>query len=161
MGDYTPKLSKAATDALEPGETLLAGVRGMSAGSTARIVGGAAGAVGGGAVGLVIADRLTGAKREAGEEAEAEAGLSELPSQLALGLTDRRLLVFGRGGLTGKPKDLVAFIPRDAVASITGEDSGSKLKPDRLTVQLTDGKTVDFEVVKNDDYRRVVEAFGA
>ena len=161
MGDYTSKLQKVTDAVLEPGERLQAGVRGMRAGATAHIVGGAAGAVAGGAVGAVIAGRVSGAGRDVGNEAETAAGFPDLPPQIAMALTDRRLLVFKRGGVSGKAKDLVVAIPRGDIGSITGADSGSKLRPDRLTVTLTDGSAVDFEVVKNDGYQAIVDAFGA
>lgn len=159
MGDYTTSLAKAARDVLESGEQLLAGVRGMSAGSTAQIVGGVAGAALGGAVGMVIADKATAKGRASGKEAEAGAGIAALPPQLALGLTDRRLLIFKRGGLSGKAKELVGFVPRESIASIEGEDSGSKLKPDQLRVRLVDGSEVTFEIVKNDGFSHLVDAF--
>lgn len=159
MGDYTPKLQKVASQVLEPGEVLHAGVRAMSAGATARIVGGAAGGAAAGAVGAVAAAAIVDGASRAAEEATAAAGLGQLPPQVAVGLTDRRLLVFKRGGVSGAAKGLVATIPRASIVDVDGADSGSKLKPDRLTVTLADGRAVDFEVVKNDGFQRVVEAF--
>jgi hypothetical protein len=159
MGDYTPKLQKAASPVLEPGEVLEAGVRAMSGGATARIVGGAAGSVVGGAAGALAASAIVSASSSPGEAATAAAGLGALPPQVAVGLTDRRLLIFKRGGISGAAKGLVATIDRAGIAAVDGEDSGSKLMPDRLTVTLIDGRAVDFEVVKLDGFQRVVDAF--
>lgn len=152
MSRYTDALRKVAETELEPGEQLLAGVRAMSAGATARIVTSAAGSAVGGAVGLLVTGRLRGRGR-AGEQA------AQLPEQVAIGLTDRRLLIFSRSALTGRAKHLVTQVRRADIAAIDGEDSGSKLRPDRLTVRLVDGSKIDFEVVKVDGFQHLVDAF--
>lgn len=159
MGDYTKNLEAKAAAVLEADEQLLAGARGMSSGSTAQIAAGGAGAVAGGAVGSAVADKATRGRRQEGRQQEAAAGLGELPPQLAVGLTTKRLLVFKRGSLSGKPKELVAELPRESITAIAGEDSGSMVKPDRLHVRLTDERAVTFEIVKKDGYQGIVDAF--
>ncbi|MEX1207580.1 MAG: hypothetical protein WEE36_03105 [Acidimicrobiia bacterium] len=156
---YTKKLAAVAEAVLQPDEALLAGVRGMSKGSTKHIVGGAAGGVAGGAIGAVVGQRVGKAEREEGADQLAGAGLPTLPPQLALGLTHKRLLIFSRSTVSGKAKDLVAEIPRDRIARIEGEDKG-KLAPNRLTVHLKDGASVDFEIVRLDGFQTIVDAFG-
>jgi hypothetical protein len=158
MGDYTPKLAKVAADVVGPGEALLAGSRAMSKGSTKGIIAGATGAVAGGAVGMAIGASIAKEGVEEGRAQAGAAGIDHAP-QIAIGLTDRRLLIWKRGGLSGKPKDLIGEIPLDLVGSIDGEDSGSKLKPDRLTVHLTDGAEVEFEIVKADGYEKILTEF--
>lgn len=156
---YTKKLADVAGPVLQADEMLLAGVRGMSKGSTKHIVGGAAGATVGGAVGALIGQRAGTAEREAGADQLAEAGLPTLPPQIALGLTHKRLLIFSRSTVSGKAKDLVAEIHRDSIASIDGEAQG-KLAPNRLTVHLKNGAAIDFEVVRLDGFQTMVDAWG-
>lgn len=166
MADYTKKLQPVAEDVLESGERLLGAVRASGRGVTRAVIGGAAGAVGGvtaapamGGVGAVIGSEAGAADRAEGRQEEEAAGLPPLPPQMALGLTDRRLLIFKRSALSGKPKELVAQIPRDRIEGIEGEDSGSALKPDRLTVVLIDGGQVSFEIPRADGFAPLVEAF--
>lgn len=158
MAAYTPKLAKVAKDVLEPGETLLAGARAMTKGATKSIIAGAAGAVAGGAAGVAVAGAVSGKEAEEGRKQAKDAGLGDA-AQVAVGLTDRRLLVWKRSGLSGKAKDLIGEIPVSRIAKIEGRDSGSKLKPDDLSVGLSDGSTVDFEVVTADGYEGIARAF--
>ena len=158
MGDYTTKLAKAAEAVLQPGETLLAGTRAMTKGGTKGIVAGAAGAVAGGAAGMAVGDAVS---REDVAEGRAQAEGAEIghAPQVAVGLTSQRLLVWKRSGLSGKAKSILGEIPLERVRDMDGSDSRSKLKPDRLTVHLTDGSHVEFEVVKADGYESIVGEF--
>ena len=155
---YTGKLQKVAASVLEPGEDLLAGARAMTSGATASIIGGAAGAVAGGGAGMLIADKLTGDAAKEGRARAERAGVGSAP-QVALGLTSRRLLVWKRSGLSGKAKELIGTLPVEEIASVEGEDSGSKLKPDLLTLGLRSGESLTFEIVKADGYGEIVQAF--
>lgn len=155
---YTPKLQKVAAAVLEPGEELLAGARAMTSGATASIIGGAAGAVAGGGAGLLAAEKLT---RDAAEEGQAQAeaaGVGSAP-QVAVGLTSRRFLIWKRSGLSGKAKELIGVLAVEDVTAVEGEDSGSKLKPDLLTLRLRSGESLTFEIVKVDGYGEIVQAF--
>lgn len=158
MGEYTPKMQKVAAKELRPGESLLAGCRAMTRGSTAAIVAGAAGAVAGGAGGLMLGAKLTG---ENAAEGRAQADLAGIghAAQVALGLTEQRLLIWKRGGLLGKAKNVIGEIPCELIATIEGSASDSMLKPDPLTVTLTDGRVVDFEVVRADGVDGIVASF--
>lgn len=155
---YAAKLRKAAAPVLEPGEELLAGARAMTSGATESIVWGAAGAVAAGGAGVVVADKLTGEAAREGAAQSEEAGLGSAP-QVALGLTPRRLLVFKRSGISGKAKGLLGGLAVADIATVEGADSGSKLKPDLLTVRLRSGELLTFEVVKADGYDEIVKAF--
>lgn len=119
LADYTKTLAPVVADLLEPGERLLAAARGMSKGATKGIVGGVAGAVGLGAAGLAVGTSVGAEERAEGQEEQRQAGLTRLPAQIVLGLTDRRLLFFARSGLSGKAGDLVGGIPESASAPST------------------------------------------
>lgn len=158
MGDYTPKLSKVAGDHLQPGERLIAGIRAMSKGSTGSIIAGITGATVGGAAGMVHASKATEKAAGEGREQSEDAGVGHA-AQVAVGLTDQRVLVFKRSPLSGKAKELLGAVPLSDVDNISGADSGSKLKPDTLTVHLNGGSLLEFEAVKADDYNSVVQAY--
>jgi hypothetical protein len=106
----------------------------------------------------VVADKLTGEAAREGSARSEEAGLGSAP-QVALGLTPRRLLVFKRSGMSGKAKGLLGALPIDDIVTVEGADSGSKLKPDLLTVGLRSGGSLTFEVVKADGCDEIVKAF--
>ena len=92
---------------------------------------------------------MTGGKVAEGRAQADLAGIGHA-SQVALGLTEQRLLVWKRGGFSGKARDLIGEIAVDLIASIEGSGSGSMLQPDPLTVTLTGGRMVGFEVVRAD-----------
>lgn len=155
---YTEKFEKAAKDVLRPGETVQAAVRGMSRGGTAAIAGGAAGGMVG-SVGIAAGASYGQAATRTGDEQTEAAGFGALPAQLAFGLTDQRLLFFGRSSLTGAAKKLVAELPRDAIRAIIGEPSSNPMRPDQLTVHLDGDRTLEFEVVRNDGVATLIDAF--
>jgi len=67
-------------------------------------------------------------------------------SQMAILLTDRRLLCWSRG-LSGKPKAFIGEVPLDAVASVTCEDRpGAR----RLQLGLTTGWEVQLDVTSEE-----------
>ncbi len=61
-------------------------------------------------------------------------------SQMALVLTDRRLLCWSRGGLRGKPKAFIGEVPLDAIGTARYDSKG------RLTVQMLSGWEVHLDL---------------
>ncbi len=123
---------------LEPGEEFLGGTRVNQKGMAKAAAGfGIGGAIGGG-----IAAAATSKNRAA----QTDAGFPTTP-QLAFGLTDRRLLVFNRSVMSGKPKDLLASVALAEIASSHFEPA--KLVP-KLHLVLTSGAEVGFEAIKLD-----------
>lgn len=141
MAGYVDTLRPVAESHLEPGETLLAGARGMRSHGTAQIVGG------------IICGVASTTPHANGTPVDG------LPAQIAVGLTDRRLLVFKRGGISGRARDLVATIPRASIVTVEGVASDSKLTPDWLTATLDDGAVIHFEIVTMDNFESIVSAF--
>jgi hypothetical protein len=70
-------------------------------------------------------------------------GLMEAGVRSAVGLTDRRLLIFDYT-LTGKPKDLVAQFPLDQVAPV----SVRKGLTNQVSFGFNDGSAVEVECAK-------------
>ena len=157
MAEYVDKLQKKAAEVMDSGEALVAAVRAMSKGGTKAIVLGTVGAVLGGA--SVAAGANAGNK--AGDAARDQAAAAKIShaTQVALGLTDRRLLIWSRGAFLGRAKDLIGEIALDRIQSIEGQTSGSMMTPDPLRVRLADGNLIEFEIVKVDGIERFVKAF--
>ncbi|MGH2808539.1 MAG: hypothetical protein ACRDKT_14825 [Actinomycetota bacterium] len=145
MGGYTDKLRGKAGEVMEPGERLLAAIRTMPRGTTLG--------VGiGGAVGAVVADRQ--AKKGAAQQTEGSAAASWPAVRSAVGLTDRRLLIYDYT-FTGKPKDLIGEFLLDQVASL-GVDKGLTNK---VTFGFNDGSAVQVECAKLEKVDDFVSAF--
>jgi hypothetical protein len=156
MGDYTGKLAKEASGVLADGETLLAGARAMAKGFTkGSLYGGIGGAVGG-AIGAMVGAR--GAKGAAGS-ADATAAAFPKDAMIAIGLTDRRLLVWRRSKMTGGVKDLAAEYPIERVASVAPDSTRAIVKVPTLVIGFDDGSTVTVEVVRFDGTDGLVSAF--
>ena len=108
MGDYGEKIQAKAQGVLESDERVVAAIRTSPVGATA-----AAGV--GGLVGGLVAARQ--AKKGGGEQPPGSAAASWPPVRCAIGLTDRRLLIYGFTAL-GQPRDVLAEFPLDQLASI-------------------------------------------
>jgi hypothetical protein len=150
MADWTKKISKVAGDDLEPGETVIEGVflqpSGTTGASVARGVGGL--------VGSAIASKL---KSDTSEALVSDRGIAATMPAAAtvLGLTDRRVLVYGHATLSGKPKELKLSIPRADLASVEVEKQKATY---RFVLHFADGSASAYEAprMSNDP-----EAFAA
>lgn len=102
MPDFVKKIKKSAVAELQAGEELLAGTAGQPSGTFSRLAFG--GLVGAPAAGKA-ADERTGSL----DGADSGGFAASIPDnqQLAIGLTDRRLLFFTVGVLSGSPRNLV------------------------------------------------------
>lgn len=155
MANYTKKMQPIAAGVLQPGEVLLAGCRANAKGTTnAAAVGGAFGLIGGAVAVAVMRNKAE--KEEDGDDvAGSIAARWPKEPQVAIGLTDRRLLVWKRSMMTAKPTELIAEFPREQVTSLTAERG--KLS-DPMTILFADGSAVLVEVVRIDGARRIVAA---
>lgn len=79
--------------------------------------------------------------------------------QMALVLTDQRLLCWSRGGLRGKPKAFIGEVPLDTIGQVGYENPG------RLTLHLLSGWEVQLELTGDgepaDLVRGLVQATGS
>ncbi len=156
MGDYTPRLAKLAQRELQPGEKLLAGAKAMSRGGTrspdelsftdSQILSGS------------VSQRLAD-EAAFGESGTFEAPRREAPNPVAVGLTDRRLMVWKRGGFTGRPKEVIGRIPLDRITAIEEQGSPPELASRSLRVRLSEGGVIDFDVPPGCGRHDVVQAF--
>lgn len=156
MANYTKKMQPIAASVLQPGEILLAGCRANAKGATnAAAIGGAFGLIGGAVAVAVMRNKAE--KEEEGSEDNDGSIAARWPKepQVAIGLTDRRLLVWKRSMMTAKPTELIAEFPRGQVTSLTAERG--KLS-DPMTISFADGSAVLVEVVRIDGARRIVAA---
>jgi hypothetical protein len=130
------QIQALAEPQLEAGEQFLGGVRVNQKGMTT-------GAALGGLVGAAVAHRAAKGQREA----QRAAGLPAL-TQMAFGLTDRRVLIFSRSAMSGKPKAFVAALALDDVVGIDFEPA--MLLP-KLSISFHDGNVARFEAVRIDE----------
>ncbi len=161
MIDFGKKIAKHCGDDLESGETVIAGTFVQPPGAIRQQV--AYGAIGG-VVGMVVGEKMAKKRAEENPSEGIETGdgagidIDIPPGKAVLGITDRRLLVFGHSAMSGRPKGLNASIPLDQVRDIVHESG--KLTG-KLLVSFADGTTVDFDVVKTAKPGPFVDAFHA
>ena len=155
MGDYSKKLAKKAAEDLEPGEQLHAASRALAPGALKSISFSAGGAVGLGAAGVMAADAATSGDVADGKQ-QAEAMELPLATQMALAVTDSRLMVYSRSALTGRAKDLLGSVPLDRIESMTA--ATGKMK-DSLTLAVAGGESIELDIVKVDGAEPLATAF--
>lgn len=134
VGGYVDKLQGKASETLESGERLIAAIRTMPRGTTMGI------GIGG-AVGAVVADRQ--AKKGQAQQTEGSAAKEWPAVRSAVGLTDRRLLIYDYT-MMGKPKDLVGQFPLSQIASVDLD----KGVTNKLSFNFTDGSAAQVECAK-------------
>lgn len=140
------QVTKAAGDALAPGEAIVAAVRVNLKGTVAATAGGA---IGGAAATVAGANAL-----ERGADSAAGAGFPTTAQQ-ALGVTDRAVVATSRSSLSGKPKAFLASIPLADIESVTHEPGRMG---DELTFTMRDGTSTTFDAVKVDPGAAFAEA---
>ena len=151
MPDFVKKIKKARPDDLQAGEDLLAATIGQPSGTFSR-------QALGGIVGVMAAKR-TADKRQAKLEGADAGGLAaSIPhdQQLVVGLTDRRVLFFEQGVMSGNPKELVATFPLADVHEIGLEKHKMTYS---LTVRFSDNSARMLECVKMAKPQSLVDAF--
>ncbi len=144
MVDFTKKVLKHATETLEPGEQVLHSgvITPRGAVSRQAVAGGVGGLIG---VGIAAAmNKRAGEK--ASEGAPQGSWADQFPKQkVYLSVTDRRLVVHAFGEGLGRPKELLGWIPREAVSGVQGS-KGRIAHP--CTLHFSDGSTYDIDVMK-------------
>lgn len=145
MGGYADKLQGKAGEIMEPGERMLAAIRTMPRGTTM-------GAGIGGVVGAAVAGKQ--AKKAQAQQTEGSVAAEWPAVRSAVGLTDRRLLIFDYT-MMGKPKDLIGQFPLDQVASLDLE----KGVTNRVRFNFHDGSAAQVECAKLEKVADFVTAF--
>jgi hypothetical protein len=140
-------LEAEAAPHLEPGERIVAGARVNQRGRTVGT--GLNGGIGGRA-GAVVGQRLV----RPGGAARAPVGFPAT-TQMALALTDRRLMVFARGSVTGRPKDYLASLRLDEIADV--EYVPGRIVP-HLVLRLANGTRVELEALRIDAPEELAQA---
>ena len=135
MADLVTRLTKATTDSVDPDETILHGAVCMPVGGLRRRSLSAMG----GAIGVL-------ANAAAGAPADHSFDGRQLPHDLAVALTDRRVLLVAMGTATGRPRQVVADIPLArlrAVEATAGTSLGMKVHG--FTLSFSDGSSLALE----------------
>lgn len=137
MSKIKKKLAKLAADGLGADEQLVAGVRVNLKGTA--LGAGIAGGIGG-IAGIAIGSKIMDQGRD-------DADGINFTQQMALGLTDRRVIVWERSQLSGKPTKILGHI---ALADISDAGFEKGKLGDGLTLTMVDGDTLELEAVKVD-----------
>lgn len=137
--DGTKLLTELMGAELAPGEEVLGACKATGKNGIAKgIAGGVAGGAVGGAVGGAIGGALSASKQAGGSGA-----VVPQDNVFWVGATNRRLLYFGTGAVSSKPKKFRGDTPLDEVASVS---FARKMTTRRLTITFQDGSaaTVDL-----------------
>jgi hypothetical protein len=145
MSKITKTLEKLA-DGLVDGETVISGLR-VNLKGTALGVGFAA--MGG------VLPALAGGKAMKPGQDQAEASGIPFSQQMALGLTTRRIIIWSRSALSGKPKEIIGEIGLTEVSDATF--AKGKLG-DLISLIFAGGKKLELESVKVDKGEEFVAA---
>ena len=136
MADVVQRLTMLASDQLTQGETVVAGARCSPLGSTKQR------AMGAGLGGLIGALAATKGSGSTGHVLYGEA----LPQDIALGLTDRRILIYSVGSFSGRTSNVLREIPLAHVAGVEHEEGrflGRKII--RFSLCFSDGSRLELE----------------
>ncbi len=140
MANWEKKIRSGGGDNLEAGEELVGGMLVNPYGLTSKMVGRQLGGV----VGAVLTDRA-GAKRGDGLVSDEGIAAQFPDDRIWLGLTTARLLVWGHGAVSGKPKGLKFTIDRNDLERVELE----KLKTAHAVVlRFRDGTAKPYEAPK-------------
>ena len=139
MAKITKVLQKLTAAHLSDGETLMIGLR-VNLKGTALGVGLSAGI--GGVLGAVAASKTM----ENGIKQAEEAGIP-FTQQMALGLTERRIILWSRSQMSGKPKQIIGEIPLSAINDVTFEKG--KIG-DQIELQFSENRNLQLESIKID-----------
>jgi len=133
--EYTRYLRKPAADVIGPGEEIIAGSPCLPRGAIKTRAAGAVFGVAGNAIaahGTRIDHELAG---------------DTLPSIIALGVTQTRLLVFGMNGFTGRPNKVLYAIPLAGISGVRSSQGRSVgMKMLKLDIVFHDGTSLDLDV---------------
>lgn len=147
--DFVKTMEKHRSDVLQPGERFVGGLGTVPPGATRYS------ANPGGAIGAMAA--FVKAAQEGGST-----WVTVTETGLYLGLTDRRLLVFGQSGIKGDPTDLRGEAPLTDVTLRTEDSKAGPLGKARLYLfTLTDGRHLAVECNISWIARKLADRFDA
>lgn len=129
-------IAKQAAKFLEPGETIVAATKCLTRGaSKRRAAGGLFGVIGVLAAGSARSGPLVGGR--------------PLPTNMAIAVTNRRLLVLRLSEASDRVAEVTHSVPPAAVAGVSSEVGKSMgMKAVYITISFTDGSTAALEAVR-------------
>lgn len=151
MPDYVKKIMKSRAEDLQPGEVLEAATLGQPSGTFSQ-------QAMGGLVGVLAAKKVA-AKRQASLDGADESGIAASIAKgepLMIALSDRRLLFFKVGAMSGNAKELASDVELKNVHTMTAEKHKMTFS---LVVTFSDNSARMFECVKMTKPQDVVDAF--
>jgi hypothetical protein len=153
MVDWAKKITKNCQGDLDADEQIEAGVFVQPAGAMGRSLGSQLGGLGG----LVAVTRNQEKKRDAMDiQTDTGLGLQLGSGRRVVGLTSRRVLIWGHSQLSGKPKGLEAAIPLDDLVSISHETGKLVTK---MVFEFSDGSGAIMDAAKIGNPEAFIEAY--
>jgi hypothetical protein len=133
MVDWVKKINKSCAGDIQADEQIEAGLFVQPAGAMGRQLGMQLGGI----AGLIAVTRDQGKKRDAMDiRTDTGVGAQLGSGRRVVGMTSRRLLIWGHSQLSGKPKGLEAAIPLDDLVSIS-HDKGKIVT--KMVFEFADG----------------------
>ncbi len=151
MPDFVKKIKKARSEDLQSGEVLEAATIGQPSGTFSR-------QAMGGLIGVLAAKKVAEKRHETVEDSGTTGIAATVPGneQIVIGLTDRRLLFFRHGVMSGNPKELAAAVELREVHEIALE---KHKMTSSLIIRFVDNSVRMYECVKMAKPQTLVEAF--
>ncbi len=142
MVDWAKKITKACSGDIQADEQIEAGVFVQPSGAMGKSLGSQLGGI----AGLVAVSRSQEQKRDAMDiKTDEGIGLVLGSGRRVVGLTSRRMLIWGHSQLSGKPKGLEAALPLDDLLSISHEKGKLATK---MVFEFSDGSGAVVEAAK-------------
>ncbi|MCP3999045.1 MAG: hypothetical protein GY722_28880 [bacterium] len=142
MVDWAKKITKACSGDIQADEQIEAGVFVQPSGAMGKSLGSQLGGI----AGLVAVSRSQEKKRDAMDiKTDEGIGLVLGSGRRVVGLTSRRMLIWGHSQLSGKPKGLEAALPLDDLLSISHEKGKLATK---MVFEFSDGSGAVVEAAK-------------
>ena len=153
MVDWAKKITKACSGDIQADEQIEAGIFVQPAGAMGRGLGSQLGGI----AGLIAVTRNQEKKRDAMDiKTDEGIGLVLGSGRRVIGLTSRRVLIWGHSQLTGKPKGLEAAVPIDDLVSIS--HAKGKLAT-KMVFEFNDGSGAIVEAAKIGNPDVFIEAY--
>jgi hypothetical protein len=148
MPGFTKKIMKNCADDLQAGEELLQATVGQPTGTfSCQAIGGVVG---------VLAAKKIACMRDDGAGESGMAASVPKDKQLLIGLTDRRILFFDVGAMSGNAKELAAAVELRDVHGMSVEKHKMTYS---LTITFADNSARIFECVRMTKPQDIVDAF--
>ena len=107
---------------------------------------------------VAVAGTVLGANKSKESDDQAASSGIEFARQMALVLTNKRMIFFNRSSLSGKPKEIIGILPYDQIKGVE-YSKGSLMN--KLILNFDEDRNLELEAVKIDNTSGFVDALSA